>query len=138
MTAAQSERAADRSAGGGRPLRVLCVDDDPDIRTLVEIGLGAAGGFMLCLCSSGGEALAAAEAFDPDLALLDLRMPGIDGLELRRRLEARPGRDRCRVIFLTAATKAPELAQLAAGGAEIITKPFDPMSLAGRIRAAVE
>lgn len=138
MTVTSEERAVSGSPSDGRPLRVLCVDDDPDIRTLVEIGLEAAGGFALCLCGSGREALAAAGTFRPDLALLDLRMPEIDGLELQRRLrQARPGRSDCRVIFLTAATKAPELAQLADGGAAIITKPFDPMSLADRIRAAV-
>jgi len=119
-------------------LRVLCVDDDPDIRTLIEIGLSAAGGFELKLCGSGSEALAAVGSFRPDLALLDVVMPDMDGPALMRAMAQRPNGCSCRVAFLTAAARPQDAGRLAGLGAvAVITKPFDPMSLAGTLRAAL-
>lgn len=117
------------------PLRLLCVDDDPDILTLVEIGLTASGGFELRLCRSGREALAALADFTPDVALLDVAMADMDGPALLRALAARPQCRDIRAIFLTGAGRRARLA--AAGGAAVIAKPFDPMTLGRRIAAIV-
>jgi CheY-like chemotaxis protein len=120
-------------------LRVLCVDDDPDIRTLIEIGLTAAGGFELKLCGSGRAALAAIDSFRPDLALLDVVMPDMDGPALMQAIARRANGRRCKVAFLTAAARPSDSSQLAGLGAvAVITKPFDPMSLADTLRRALD
>lgn len=120
-----------------RDLRnILYVEDEADIRTIAELALGTLGGFQLTTCGSGLEALALIERAPPDLVLLDVMMPGIDGVQTLERLRALPhGRD-LPVVFMTAKAQPPELAQYRALGAlDVITKPFDPLQLAGQVRA---
>jgi len=127
-----------RQEPGTAPRRILCVDDDPDIRELIEIGLSAAGEFELKLCGSGREALTAVGDFAPDLVLLDVVMPDMDGPELMQALGRHPNARGCKTIFLTAAARSGDLQRLEGLGADaIITKPFDPLTIAGRIRAAI-
>ena len=116
--------------------RVLYVEDDTDIRTIASMALEVVGGFTLQACASGAEALAAAEAFAPQLLLLDVMMPGMDGPTTLARLRERPATRDVPVIFMTAKVQASEVEQYKALGAlGVISKPFDPMALAGQVQA---
>ncbi|MGP0090659.1 MAG: response regulator [Xanthobacteraceae bacterium] len=122
-------------------LRVLHVDDEPDIRDLVEISLGLDPGFAVRSCASCEEALAAVGEWSPHLILVDVTMPGLDGPALLARLRARPETAPIPVVFMTARAQTKELERFKALGAVgVIPKPFDPMTLAeavrGHLRAA--
>ena len=118
--------------------RVLFVEDDPDIQTVARIALEAVGGFTVLGCASGAEALERVEAFAPDLILLDVLMPGMDGLETLRRLRLLPsigGIAKVPVVFMTAKVQAQEVSEYrAAGAVDVIAKPFDPMTLPTAVR----
>ena len=120
----------------GELKRILYVEDEEDIRMVGEMSLVEVGGFEVRACASGPEALAAAQDFAPDLVLLDVMMPGMDGPTVLRELRARPGLAPVPAIFMTAKIMAAEVAELKAAGAlEVVPKPFDPMTLPGEIRA---
>lgn len=123
-----------------RPLsRILVVEDDPDIRTVVQLSLATVGGFTVDLCISGEEALARAEAFAPDLILLDVMMPGMDGPTTLKALRDKPGLDAVPVCFMTAKVQTPEVARYRAlGAADVVPKPFDPMTLPDQLRTLWE
>ena len=115
--------------------RILMVDDDSDIRTVAEISLTAVGGFTVEVCGSGPEALERAPAFGPDLILLDVMMPGMDGPTTLRRLREIPALAQTPVIFMTAKVQPQEVVQLKACGAmDVLAKPFDPMALPDSLR----
>lgn len=116
--------------------RILCVEDDPDIQAVIRLALERVGGFIVKLCMSGREALDSVAGFRPDLILLDVMMPGMDGpgtlLALRRLPEAAT----LPVLFMTAKVQHDEVAHfLSLGALAVIAKPFDPMTLAQEIRA---
>jgi len=90
----------------GLPRRVMYVEDDPDIRAIAEIALQDVGGFTAALCESGTEALAVAPGFAPELVLLDVMMPGMDGRSTLRALRQLPGMAEVPVIFMTAVYSA--------------------------------
>ena len=116
--------------------RVLYVEDDTDIRTIASMALEVVGGLTLHACASGAEALAAAGAFAPQLFLLDVMMPGMDGPTTLARLRELPAMRDVPVIFMTAKVQASEVEQYKALGAlGVISKPFDPMTLAGQVQA---
>ena len=115
--------------------RVMCVEDDPDIRMILEFSLGRLGGFALCLCASGAEALGQVQQFDPQLVLLDVMMPGMSGPETLVKLRAMPELQGVPIVFLTAKAMQDEVEALLAHGATgIIVKPFDPVTLPQSIR----
>ncbi len=115
--------------------RILMVDDDSDIRTVAEISLTAVGGFTVEVCASGPEALEKAPAFGPDLILLDVMMPGMDGPTTLKGLREIPALAQTPVIFMTAKVQPQEVAQLVACGAlDVLAKPFDPMALPDALR----
>ena len=116
-------------------LRVLHVDDEPDIREVVEISLGLDPDFMVRSCPSGGDAITAAADWSPDLILLDVMMPGMDGPMTLSRLRDSPRTSGIPVIFMTARAQPQELEHFRALGAEgVISKPFDPLTLAASVR----
>jgi two-component system, OmpR family, response regulator len=116
--------------------RILYVEDEADIRVVAEIALEVVGGFTVVSCDSGREALASAERARPDLLLLDMMMPGMDGLSTLEALRAHPATAQTPVIFMTAKVQAAEIAHYRSLGAlDVIAKPFDPMALAEQIRA---
>ena len=120
---------------------VLLVDDEPDIRLVAGLSLEQVGGWAVELASSGAEALAmlATDAARPDVILLDVMMPGLDGPAVLARLRDDPALARIPVIFLTAKAGSRETGALSALGAKgIIRKPFDPMTLAATVREIVE
>ncbi len=111
------------------------VEDEPDIQTIAKLALEALGGFIIRVCGSGKDALEIAPAFAPDLILLDVMMPEMDGPTTLRALRALPAVAYTPVIFLTAKVQSHEVAQYRAlGAAGVIPKPFDPMTLADSIR----
>lgn len=119
--------------------RLLYAEDEPDIRAVAQIALQHIGGFELLTCDSGEQAVREALAFAPDMVLLDVMMPGMDGPGTLRALRAMPGMEGVPVAFMTAKVQPNEVAQFVAMGAvDVIAKPFDPMTLADQVRALWE
>lgn len=122
----------------GELKKILYVEDDTSIQLVTRLALEDVGGLELKICSSGQEALEVAAEFAPDLLLLDVMMPGLDGpttlLELRK-LETTGNTP---AIFMTAKVQQQEVATLEQlpGTIGVIAKPFDPMTLASQLRAA--
>ena len=115
--------------------RILYVEDDPDIQAIAVMVLETIHGFTLEVCSSGNEALQKAEAFNPDLILLDVMMPNMDGPETLERLREFPTLAVTPVVFMTAKVQPQEVqAYLDLGAVGVIAKPFDPMILADQLR----
>ncbi|MCH8532051.1 MAG: response regulator [Saccharospirillum sp.] len=115
--------------------RILYVEDDADIQAVGELALAHVGGFTVELCSSGQEALDKVADFQPELILLDVMMPGIDGIETYQALKELGHLENTPVVFMTAKVQEEDLARYRQLGiADIISKPFDPMSLSDRIR----
>ncbi len=116
--------------------KILYVEDEEDIRMVGEMSLADVGGFEVKCCASGAEAIAAAPGFAPDLFVLDVMMPGMDGPTALKAMRAIPALASVPAIFMTAKIMAAEVAELKAAGAlEVVPKPFDPMTLPGEIRA---
>ncbi|MCV2368891.1 response regulator [Roseateles oligotrophus] len=110
--------------------RVMCVDDDPDIRMILEFSLGTVGGYQVKACAGGRAALAAVAEFKPQLVLLDVMMPELSGPETLAALRELPLMKGVPIVFLTAKAMPDELEQLLGHGATgLIVKPFDPMRL---------
>jgi CheY-like chemotaxis protein len=119
-------------------LRVLHVDDEPDIREVVEISLGLDPGLSTRNCASGQEALGVAAEWTPDVILLDVMMPVMDGAATLARLRENPLTAGIPVVFMTARAQSRELDLFRSLGAiGVIPKPFDPMTLAASVRAHV-
>lgn len=115
--------------------RVMCVEDDADIRTILEFSLATVGGYDVRCCAGGRAALAEAPVFRPDIVLLDVMMPDLSGPETLAALRKLPEMAGVPVVFLTAKAMPDELEQLLAHGATgLIVKPFDPMTLPQDIR----
>jgi CheY-like chemotaxis protein len=116
------------------PRKILYVEDDPDIRAVAEIALQDVGGFTAAICESGAEALERAAGFGPELILLDVMMPGMDGPATMQALRKITGLETVPVIFMTARLQKSEIEEYQALGAlGVIPKPFDPMTLAEQI-----
>lgn len=126
------------TASAGRFERILYVEDDPDIRAVAELALVDVGGFVALLCESGQRALEEIDRFQPDLVLLDVMMPGMDGPETLHALQQRAGGLSVPVVFMTARLQPSEIQEYEELGAiGVIPKPFDPMTLAEQIRRLV-
>ena len=120
-------------------MRVLYVDDEPDIRDVAEIALGLDAGMIVETAASGEEAIGKASRCRPDVILLDVMMPEMDGPTALARLKAKPETRDIPVVFITARTQGPELERFRSmGAAAVISKPFDPMLLAAQVRAALD
>jgi DNA-binding response OmpR family regulator len=114
-----------------KPL-VLVADDDPDIRRLVRLRLERSG-YSVVSASDGAEALELAAGCTPDLAILDVAMPNLTGLEVTRALRERHAT--LPVILLTARARESDVREGAEAGADAyITKPFSPQELELRVR----
>ena len=119
-----------------RLTRIIMVDDDPDILAVARLALEALGGFTVVTCASGSDAVQTAPAFAPDIILLDVTMPEMDGPSTLKALRAIPQTAVTPVIFVTARVQPHEMAQYRALGAlDVIAKPFDPMTLSATIRS---
>jgi CheY-like chemotaxis protein len=115
--------------------KVLLVEDNGDIRTIVKMSLEKVGKLTVRACESGAEALTALPKFRPQLVLLDVMMPDMDGPTVLKRMREQPETAGIAVVFLTAKTTAQEIQMLRGLGAlDVIAKPFDPMTLPKTLR----
>lgn len=116
--------------------RVLLVDDDEDIRSVVQMTLEAIGGLAVETCASGEEALAAILTFRPDLVILDVEMPGTDGTETLEKIRSDARMSDLAVVFFTARSRDQVLGRYGSLGAlDVIAKPFDALKLSEQIRS---
>ncbi len=115
--------------------KILLIDDEKDIRTVADISLRRIGNFDVTLVENGKEGLSAAAAIRPDVILLDMMMPEMDGITVLKKLKENPETRDIPVIFMTARVRDKEKTEYEAHGAKgVIDKPFDPLSLAGQVR----
>jgi CheY-like chemotaxis protein len=114
--------------------RILYIEDEPDLQWLVTQILESAGGFEVRACGSGAEALLRLEEFVPDLILLDVMMPEMDGFGVLRALRAQPDWAAIPVVFLTARSQECD-EYLRSGVRGVIGKPFEPAQLVQQVRA---
>lgn len=118
--------------------RVLHVDDEADIREITKLALEAVGGMTVLSCASAEDALAKGAAFRPDVILLDIMMPVMDGMATLRALRCVDGLGDVPAVFMSAKVGPDEEeAMRALGAAGMVSKPFNPMTLADEVRAIV-
>ncbi|WP_301750341.1 response regulator [uncultured Erythrobacter sp.] len=116
-------------------IRVLYVDDEPDIREIALLALSLDPGVESRGAASGREALAIIDEWLPDLVLLDVMMPGLDGPSTLARLRENPASMAVPVVFITARAQSQEIQNFTTLDAVgVIAKPFDPMTLAQQVR----
>ena len=119
-------------------MRLLCADDEPDIRTILELALSLAPGIEAEFFASGSALLERARAGSVDAILLDAMMPELDGYETCRRLKSDPRTASIPVVFLTArAQRGEQVGALEVGAVACLTKPVDPLTIAGELLAAL-
>ncbi len=114
--------------------KILLVEDDENIRILAQMSLEASTDWRILIAPSGAEALGIAAQEKPDLILLDVMMPGMDGFTTLAGLRENPASAGIPVIFMTAKIQSQELEDYSKLGiAGVISKPFDPLKLAAEI-----
>jgi len=117
--------------------KILVVDDEEDILELVRYNLAREGYKILC-ASSGEEGLKLAKAEKPDLIVLDLMLPGVDGLDVTRRLKGDDSTRKIPVVMLTAKGEESDIVTgLELGAEDYITKPFSPRVMVARVKTAL-
>jgi two-component system, OmpR family, response regulator MprA len=127
-----SGQASTNEPEENNPLRILVVEDEPQIANFLRVGLGYEG-FSVAVAEDGYEALAELKRFKPQLVILDLMLPGIDGMELAKRMREDSG---LMIIMLTARDEVEDrIAGLRAGADDYLVKPFDFEELVARIHA---
>ena len=118
--------------------KILVVEDDATIRALLEMALLGAGYGNVSSVTRGDEGLAAARREKPDLVLLDVMLPGLDGFSVARRMREEPDLAAVRIIMVTARTEPEDIVRgLEAGADDYITKPFDRLVLLARVKAVL-
>ena len=118
--------------------KIMIVDDDEDICTVVELAARRVGGWDVVVAASGQEALAKARSERPDVILLDAMMPVLDGPSTLVKLREEPSTATIPVIFLTAKVQRREIERyMALGAIGVIRKPFDAMTLPDEVRRIV-
>lgn len=119
--------------------RILYVEDEPDIQVVARLALENIGGFTLKVCSSGNEAVSAAADFAPDMIVLDVMMPGLDGPTTLQELRKISSLADTPAVFMTAKVQPQEVAHYKRIGAiDVIVKPFDPITLSSSLAAVWE
>ena len=117
---------------------ILIVEDDPTIRTVLEMALMGAGYVHVTSAGRGDEGLELVKSRKPDLVLLDVMLPGLDGFSVARRIRETPSVAATRIIMLTARTQNEDIVRgLEAGADDYVTKPFDRLVLLARIAAVL-
>lgn len=119
-------------------MRILVIDDEERIQEVVQTCLEILGGWEVLTAGSGNEGLLKAQTQQPDAILLDVSMPGMDGLAIFQRLQENPTTQSIPVILLTAKVQPADRERFAQlGVAGVITKPFDPVQLASQVAQAL-
>jgi diguanylate cyclase (GGDEF)-like protein len=123
-------------AVGAKELKTLLyVDDDADIREIVQMSLSLDGNVKVMVSDGGERALLKMRVEQPDLVILDVMMPGMDGPTLLKRMRAEPALAQIPVIFMTAKANPEEVARFRESAIGVIAKPFDAMALGGQVKA---
>ena len=117
---------------------IVVVEDDPVIRTVLEMALAAEGFKKVVSCVRGDEAMPVIRRRTPDLVLLDVMLPGLDGFTLCRRIRETPALSGTRILMITARTQNEDIVRgLECGADDYVTKPFDRKVLIARIHAVL-
>lgn len=120
-------------------MKVLIIDDEDDIRSVAALSLGILGGVEVVEAESGKDGITKAASEQPDVILLDMMMPEMDGPATLAALRGNADTNMIPVIFLTARAMTNEMEKLKQMGAKgILTKPFDPTALATQVKAILE
>lgn len=119
-----------------KPLnKILCAEDESDIREIIKISLEDIGGFDVKYCVDGFDAVETAKKSKPDLLLLDVMMPKMDGPSALKEIRKLPGYEKMPAVFMTAKVQTDEVAAyFSMGILDVINKPFDPMMLAKKLQ----
>ena len=116
---------------------VLCIDDEEDILEVAGMSLEAVGGLQVSRANNGAEGIACAKSVHPDMILLDVMLPGMDGPETLKKIKQDDALKGIPVVFMTARVQPEEVKKyLSYGAIAVIEKPFDPMTLAGKVQQA--
>ncbi|MER2519301.1 MAG: response regulator [Bdellovibrionales bacterium] len=116
--------------------KIMCIDDEPDILDIVKICLEAGGGYEVVTCSSGKEVLDQIGDIKPDLVLLDILIPAMDGVTIFGKLRGYSSLKAVPIIFITAMVQPKEVSTyIEIGAAGVIMKPFDPMKLPAEVES---
>ena len=122
----------------GTGAKILVVEDDATIRTLLGLALQGAGYADVAMAGRGDDGLEAAKRDRPDLVLLDVMLPGLDGFTVARRIRETPALAATRIVMLTARTEPEDVCRgLEAGADDYVTKPFDRQVLLARVKAVL-
>ena len=120
-------------------MKVLIIDDEEDIRQIASLSLGILGGLEVVEAEGGSDGVDKATSEKPDVILLDMMMPVMDGPSTLAALRDNPSTKEIPVIFLTARAMTSEVERLKSmGAAGILTKPFDPTSLASQVKQILD
>lgn len=116
-------------------LRILYAEDEPDVQTIVEISVWSTSSFEIKTCKNGKLLLECVEEYNPDLILLDVMMPEMDGPTTYKNLQANENTKKIPVVFITAKAQSHEVELFKETGViGVITKPFDPVTLCSEIQ----
>lgn len=116
--------------------RIFYVEDEPDIQHVVRLVLENLGGFDVMICSDGEQALKVVEDFLPDMIILDVMLPGMDGPSVFESMRSMPTLAQVPFVFMTAKAQTKDIDYLKSLGAcDVVTKPFDPLTLVNQINA---
>jgi DNA-binding response OmpR family regulator len=119
-------------------MRVLVVEDEPDVREMVRWALEAQGGFAVEECEAPERVVDLVRAGQPDLVLLDVMMPETDGVTVARQLRMEPDTAGVAIVFMTACLRPEQIAgYVELGALDVVAKPFDPLKLPARLRSAM-
>lgn len=129
-----SRPAASRKVPMDSAFRVVLVDDDPDLRKLVKLTLEFTAGWEVTTAADGAEGIEAVRELKPDVAIVDIMMPGMDGYDVCRQLKSDPATAGIPVVFLTARRELDEARVKELGATGVVIKPFDPDQLADELR----
>ncbi len=114
--------------------KIMYVEDDVDIQVIGSLALEEVGGYEITVCNNGVEAIRDVEVFNPDLILLDVMMPEMDGMTTIKKLKENDNVKDIPVVFMTAKSQEHEVSNyLDLGAVDVIKKPFDPMALSGQL-----
>lgn len=117
--------------------RVVVIDDDPDLRSLIKLTLEFTAGWEVTTAADGPEGIEAVRALKPDAAVVDIMMPGMDGYEVCRQLRVDPRTSEVPIVFLTARKELDAERVASVGAAGVVVKPFDPDCLASELLAVL-
>ncbi|MDP7223420.1 MAG: response regulator [Alphaproteobacteria bacterium] len=113
---------------------ILCIDDEDDILTVAQLSLETVGGFSVTACSNGEEGIQKAMENKPDIIMIDVMMPGLDGPATLQKFKNNPDLSSIPIIFMTARVQEAEIQEyLDMGASDVVAKPFDPMELSGTV-----